>query len=78
MVRWDIGGYGTFTTLHDGLLIMKIIYSTIRCAEDELHIEARFSDGQKYVIATIPPEHAKFANWLNAQINDGNVPCFSE
>jgi len=78
MVRWDIGGDGVIDAVCVCLLIMKIIYSTIRCAEDELHIEARFSDGQKYVIATIPPEHEKFANWLNAQINDGNVPCFSE
>jgi len=55
-----------------------IQYTTVRDAGDELHIEARFADGQKYVICTIEPEFDEFAHWLSDEINGGNVPCFSK
>lgn len=55
----------------------KIKHTTVRVADDELHIEARFADGQKYVICAIPPEHEDFAHWLSEEINKGNVPCFN-
>lgn len=40
-------------------------------------IEARFGDGQKYQIASIPDEHEDFAHWLSGGINAGRVPCFA-
>lgn len=55
-----------------------ILYTTVRVADnDELHIEARFEDGQKYVICTVDSEFDEFAHWLSEQINHGKVPCFS-
>lgn len=60
----------------------EITYTTVRVADngglEELHIEARFADGQKYAICVIDPEFDEFAHWLSNEINNGNVPCFAK
>lgn len=45
------------------------MYSTVRNPCDELHIETRFDDGQKFVIAAIPTEFNGFAQWLSNEIS---------
>ena len=57
-----------------------IKYATVTIGSEEFHvgIEARFEDGQKYSIASIPDEHEDFAYWLRDQINAGKVPCFAK
>lgn len=60
----------------------KIINTTVRVVEiddiEEIHIEARFANGQKYSICKIDPEFDEFAHWLSNQINEGKVPCFAK
>lgn len=57
-----------------------IKYTTVTIGSEEFHcgIEARFEDGQKYEIASIPDEHDDFAHWLSNEINEGRVPCFAK
>lgn len=49
-----------------------VIYSTIRECDDELHIEVRFKDGQKFAAITIDKklkDAEKLANHINNLIN---------
>lgn len=57
----------------------QIESTTVTISNDfSVGIEARFTDGQKYQIASIPEEHSDFAHWLSEEINAGRVPCFSK
>lgn len=55
-----------------------IMFTTVTISDDDtVGIEARFADGQKYQVASIPYEHEDFAHWLSDELNAGKVPCFS-
>ena len=55
-----------------------IEFTTVTISDDyTVGVEARFTDGQKYQIASIPEEHEDFAHWLSGEINAGRVPCFA-
>ena len=49
----------------------SVIFATVRNAEDELHIECRFSDGQKFAAITVdadfPELAAAVADFLNSR-----------
>lgn len=56
-----------------------IKFTTVTISDDfTLGIEARFEDGQKYQIASMPEELSYFAHWLSEEINAGRVPCFTK
>ena len=49
-----------------------VSYSTIRESDDELHIEVRFKDGEKFAAITIDKklkDAEKLANFINNLIN---------
>ena len=55
-----------------------IMFTTVTISDDDtVGIEARFADGQKYQVASIPYEHEDFAHWLSDELNAGRVPCFA-
>ena len=51
-----------------------VSYSTIRETDDELHIEVRFKDGEKFAVITIDKklkDAEKLANFINSLLNKG-------
>lgn len=51
-----------------------VIYSTIRECDDELHIEVRFKDGEKFAAITIDKklkDAEKLAAFINGLLNKG-------
>ena len=40
-----------------------VSYSTIRETDDELHIEVRFNDGEKFAVITIDKKLKDAENW---------------
>lgn len=51
-----------------------VVYSTIRECDDEVHIETRFVDGEKFAAITIDKklkDAEKLANFINGLLNKG-------
>ena len=51
-----------------------VSYSTIRECDDELLIEVRFKDGEKFAVITIDKklkDAEKLANFINSLLNKG-------
>jgi len=48
----------------------KVISATVRDGEDELHIECRFDDGQKFAAVTVAAEFEELAQAICEFLNN--------
>lgn len=56
----------------------KVIAATIRDADDELHIECRFSDGQKFAAVTVAAEFEDLARSICEFLNRDGKPAMPD
>lgn len=48
----------------------KVVFATVRDAIDDIHIECRFSDGQKFAAITVDSEFPSLARQICEMLNE--------